>query len=126
LAFKILQQTPLFDIFSEVGRRVFLPEGIFYWSGRAKKEAQYDATLGVAYAYEKDFIQGGDAEWVPCYLEYINDYFKNLKINELVPYASIPGIQDLRTLWKEWIVFKSLIAFPTEIYYYPRDNQWRH
>jgi aspartate/methionine/tyrosine aminotransferase len=105
--FTILKKTPLYNSFSELGKRISLPEGIFYWSGRSKKEADFIGTIGTAYAFEKDFINDGTSEWLPCYLADIKNYFKNLKINDLVPYASIAGIQDLRLIWKEWIIKKS-------------------
>ncbi|MBN1801946.1 MAG: aminotransferase class I/II-fold pyridoxal phosphate-dependent enzyme [Candidatus Lokiarchaeota archaeon] len=105
--FKILIKTPLWDAFSDLGRRIFLPEGIFYWSGRAKKEAELNATIGSAYGYERDFIEGGTEEWLPCYLDAIKPY-SNLKIDSLVPYASIGGVQAIREIWKKWIIKKSL------------------
>jgi len=105
--FTILKKTPLYNSFSELGKRIYLPEGIFYWSGRAKKEAEFVGTIGAAYAFEKDFIEEGTSEWLPCYLKDIKNYFKNLKINDLVPYASIAGLQELRLIWKDWILKKS-------------------
>ncbi|MFX0059260.1 MAG: aminotransferase class I/II-fold pyridoxal phosphate-dependent enzyme [Candidatus Hodarchaeota archaeon] len=106
--FAILKKTPLYKSFSELGKRIFLPEGIFYWSGRAKKEAEFIGTIGAAYAFEKDFIDDGSSEWLPCYLDDIKNYFKNLKIDELVPYASVSGLQELRMIWKDWLVKKSV------------------
>ncbi|MHA1670728.1 MAG: aminotransferase class I/II-fold pyridoxal phosphate-dependent enzyme [Promethearchaeota archaeon] len=106
---KILEKTPLFSAFSELGKRIYLPQGIFYWSERAKKEAELIGTIGAAYAYEDDFVKKGRSEWLPCYLEGINEYYKNLKINDLVPYAAISGISELRDIWKNWIIHKSLL-----------------
>jgi len=110
MQFEIIKKTPLYSVFSEVGKRVFLPQGIFYWSDRAKNEAELIGTIGAAYAHENDFIDGASSEWVPCYLEGIKEYFKNLTINDLVPYPSIPGISNLREIWKAWIIEKSLIT----------------
>lgn len=105
---KILENTPLYSTFSELGKRISLPQGVFYWSGRAKKEAELIGTIGTAYAHEDEFIKEGGSEWLPCYLEGINDYFKNLEMNDLVPYAPISGISELRDIWKNWIILKSL------------------
>jgi len=116
MEFKHIKKTPLYNAFSELGKRIFLPEGIFYWSGRAKKEAELIGTIGAAYGFEKDFIDGGSSEWVPCYLEDLKNYFKNLDIKELVPYASIAGIKELREIWKNWIVEKSLFDIKSENY----------
>ncbi len=106
---KILEKTPLYSAFSELGKRISLPQGIFYWSGRAKKEAELIGTLGAAYAYEDDFIKEGRSEWLPCYLNGIKEYFKNLDINDIVPYATISGVSELRDIWKNWIIHKSLL-----------------
>jgi aspartate/methionine/tyrosine aminotransferase len=107
MQFEIIKKTALFSSFSEVGKRVFLPQDVFYWSDRAKNEAELIGTIGAAYAYENDFIDGDSKEWVPCYLEGIKNYFKNITVNDLVSYPSIPGINNLRELWKEWIIEKS-------------------
>ena len=115
MEFNVLPKTPLYKAFSEVGKRINLPDGIFYWSGRAKSEAEYSATLGVAYGYEKDFIPGGSSEWLPCYLNSIHSHFHEFDINNLVPYAPIPGIANLRLAWKEVIVKKSPLNDPHEI-----------
>jgi len=107
MEFKYLEKTPLYKAFSELGKRIFLPQGIFYWSGRAKNEAEINGTIGTAYGYEKDFIEGGTEEWVPCYLKDIKNYSK-LSIKEIVPYASIGGLPDIREIWKNWLIKKSL------------------
>jgi aspartate/methionine/tyrosine aminotransferase len=106
--FEILKKTPLYETLSERGKRISLPEGIFYWSGRAKKEAEYIGTIGEAYAYKKDFLNDDSISWIPCYLKYIDEYLDELDIKDLVTYASIPGLDELRNIWKKWIIKKSL------------------
>ncbi|TKJ21657.1 MAG: hypothetical protein CEE42_13680 [Promethearchaeota archaeon Loki_b31] len=108
MEFEIIKKTPLYKALSELGKRIYLPQGVFYWAGRAKKEAEIMGTLGSAFGYEKDFIEGGTSEWVPCYLEDIKNYTK-LNINEIVPYPKISGLEGLKTIWKNWIIEKSLI-----------------
>lgn len=108
MEFEIIKKTPLYKALSELGKCIYLPQGVFYWAGRAKKEAEIMGTLGSAFGYEKDFIEGGTSEWVPCYLEDIKNYTK-LNINEIVPYPKISGLEDLKTIWKNWIIEKSLI-----------------
>ncbi len=108
MEFKIIKRTPLYKALSELGKRIYLPQGVFYWAGRAKKEAEIMGTLGSAFSYEKDFIEGGTSKWVPCYLEDIKNYTK-LNINEIVPYPKISGLEELKTIWKNWIIEKSLI-----------------
>ena len=108
MEFEIIKKTPLYKALSELGKRIYLPQGIFSWAARAKKEAEIMGTLGSAFGYEKDFIEGGTSEWVPCYLEDIKNYTK-FNINEIVPYSKISGLEELKTIWKNWIVEKSLI-----------------
>jgi len=108
MEFKYLKKTPLYKAFSELGKRIFVPEGIFYYSNRAKKEAEINGTIGTAYGFEKDFIDGGSNEWIPCYLDGIKNYIGNAHVKDFVPYAPIGGVQDTRELWKEWIIKKSL------------------
>ncbi|MFX0104150.1 MAG: aminotransferase class I/II-fold pyridoxal phosphate-dependent enzyme [Candidatus Hodarchaeota archaeon] len=109
MGFNIIQKTPLYNAFSDIGKRIFLPEGIFYWSGRAKNEAELNSTIGVAYGFEKDFIDGGESEWLPCYLKDIMEY-SSLSVKEIIPYASIGGLQETRKIWKNWIIHKSLYS----------------
>ncbi|MBD3194708.1 MAG: aminotransferase class I/II-fold pyridoxal phosphate-dependent enzyme [Candidatus Lokiarchaeota archaeon] len=104
--FKIIQSTPIFNALSSLGKEISLPDGIFYWAGRAKKEAEILGTIGAAFGFEKDFIDGGSENWVPCYLDGIKEY-SSLNISNIVPYASIGGVNELRDLWKTWIIEKS-------------------
>ena len=30
--FEILEKTSLYDAFSDLGKRIFLPDGVFYWA----------------------------------------------------------------------------------------------
>ncbi|MBY8984840.1 MAG: aminotransferase class I/II-fold pyridoxal phosphate-dependent enzyme [Candidatus Lokiarchaeota archaeon] len=106
MEFKYLQKTPLYSALSDLGKRIFLPDGIFYWSGRAKKEAEIIGTIGSAFGFERDFVDGGGADWMPCYLNEISEY-SNLGIKNIVPYASIGGLNETRELWKNWVLQKS-------------------
>ncbi|MFX0144723.1 MAG: aminotransferase class I/II-fold pyridoxal phosphate-dependent enzyme [Candidatus Hodarchaeota archaeon] len=107
MKFSVIQKTPLYNAFSEIGKRIFLPDGIFYWAKRAREEAELIGTLGAAYGFENDFIDGGSRDWLPCYLREITDYSK-LTIKEVVPYTSIGGLKETREIWKGWIIHKSL------------------
>ncbi len=117
--FKILNKTPLYNALSILGKRIFLPDGIFYWSGRAKKEAELIGTIGTAFGFEKDFIDGGTDEWVPCYFKNLIDY-TDLNVRDIVPYASIGGLSDIRETWKRWIIKKSLYSDDKEKEYIER------
>ncbi len=107
MEFEVTKKTPLYNALSEQGKRIYLPQGIFHWSGRAKKEAEISGTLGSAFGYEKDFIEGGSSEWLPLYLEDIKNFTK-LSIKEIVPYSQVSGLEELKTHWKKWLIKKSL------------------
>ncbi|MFW9875682.1 MAG: aminotransferase class I/II-fold pyridoxal phosphate-dependent enzyme [Candidatus Thorarchaeota archaeon] len=106
MEFSILKKTPLYNAYSKLGRRLFLPQGIFFWSERAKKEAELIGTIGSAYGFEKDFIERGSSEWLPCYINEISEY-TSLNVKQIVPYASIGGLNETREIWKEWIIRKA-------------------
>jgi len=106
MEFEMIKKSPLYNILSEQGKRIYLPQGVFHWSGRAKKEAEIMGTLGSAFGFEEDFIEGGAPEWVPLYLEDIKKYTK-FNVNEIVPYPQISGLEDLKNSWKNWIIKKS-------------------
>ncbi|MGQ4873813.1 MAG: aminotransferase class I/II-fold pyridoxal phosphate-dependent enzyme [Promethearchaeia archaeon] len=106
MEFKILEKTPLWNCLSQLGKRIFLPEGIFYWSGRAKSEAELIGTIGSAFGFEKDFIENGSEAWEPCYLKTFMEY-TSLDPRSVVPYAQIGGLKELRELWLDWIIKKS-------------------
>jgi aspartate/methionine/tyrosine aminotransferase len=106
MEFNILKNTPLYSAYSDLGKRLFLPQGIFYWSGRAKKEAELIGTIGSAFGFEKDFIDGGSSDWLPCYLDELSDFF-SINVKQIVPYASIGGLNEIREIWKDWIIKKA-------------------
>ena len=113
MEFEIIKKSPLYNALSEQGKRIYLPQGVFHWSGRAKKEAEIMGTLGSAFGFEEDFIEGGASEWVPLYLEDIKNYTK-FNVTEVVPYAKISGLADLKNLWKNWIIKKSCYKLDSE------------
>ncbi|NHJ21526.1 MAG: aminotransferase class I/II-fold pyridoxal phosphate-dependent enzyme [Candidatus Lokiarchaeota archaeon] len=113
MQFEVIKKTPLYSALSEQGKRIYLPQGIFYWSGRGKKEAEINSTLGSAFGYENSFIEGGTSEWVPFYLEDIKAY-STLSVNEVVSYSKVSGLEDLISIWKKWLIKKSLLDIESE------------
>lgn len=105
MAFKILPKTPIYTALSKMGKELFQPDGIFYWSGRAKKEAEFNATIGTAVGPETDFIEGGRTKNVAYYLPLIKKYI-TIEPEKLVDYAPINGMPDLRKIWANWVIFK--------------------
>ena len=78
---------------------IFTPEQ----SAQLQAEAEIIGTIGTAYGFEKDFINGGSSDWLPCYLKEISNY-SNLTVKQIVPYASIGGGIEPRKIWKNWIL----------------------
>jgi aspartate/methionine/tyrosine aminotransferase len=103
--FKYIQKTPLWAAFSKLGQRIFVPDGIFYWSGRAKKESKINATIGTAYGTQGDLCGTDDPTWTILYVKKVAEKF-NIPPNEISEYAPIGGIPELRQAWKEWVVYK--------------------
>ena len=106
MKFDLLMNTPIFKAFSEMGKNIFQPNGIFYWAGRAKKEADVNATIGTAVGPETDLIADGRDLKVPYYLPEIKDYI-TLNPEQYVPYAPIAGLPALREAWTNWVIFKA-------------------
>lgn len=79
---------------SSIGRDIYLPQGIFYWSGRAKTEAEINGTAGIAQ----------DDDGTISHLA-IAEEFAGRKIMERVAkanvfgYAPIEGVLALRQKW---------------------------
>ncbi len=105
MEFDTLKKTPIFQSFSSVGKRIFQPNGILYWTGRAKKAAEINATIGTAVGPENDIILDGRGKALPYYLPELKDYI-NIEPERLTAYAPIAGIPPFRELWKQWIVYK--------------------
>src|SRR6056297_2026245 len=108
MEFEILPNTPIYEAFSDMGRRIYQPDGIFYWAGRAKKESDLSGTVGTAMGTESQFIEGGRDKFVPFYLPELKEYI-NLEPERFVSYASMAGLAKLRDLWEEWVVYKGKV-----------------
>ena len=110
MEFHILPKTPLNSAFSKLGKEIYLPDGIFYWSGRAKNEAEFNATIGTATGPETDILPNGRSKTLTYYLPAIKKYI-NLEPEKLAEYAPINGVMELRKLWADWIIFKGSYFF---------------
>ncbi|MBI4994571.1 aminotransferase class I/II-fold pyridoxal phosphate-dependent enzyme [Candidatus Peregrinibacteria bacterium] len=94
MTFDALNKTSIWNAFSSLGRDIYLPQGIFYWSGRAKAEAEINGTAGVAQ----------DDDGTISHLA-VAEQFAGQKIMERVPkanifgYAPIEGLASLRQKW---------------------------
>ncbi len=83
----------VYEMLSEIGREIYMPEGIVTQGNEAKQKAtKFNATIGIATANKR-----------PMYLESIYNNFAGFTPEEVFPYANTPGVAELRTLWKEKI-----------------------
>lgn len=93
----VLKGTIADFLFSDLGKRMYFPNGIIAQSGEAKKLGKTaNGTIGMT------VIDGH-----PAMLESIHKFVPNFSENELVAYAPTAGNLELRNLWKEKIIEKN-------------------
>ena len=84
-------------LMSDMGKRLYFPNGIISQGGEAAKDAHFaNGTIGMAVA------QG-----TPIELESYKKNMPSLSPRETVAYAKTAGNPDLRALWKEKIIEKN-------------------
>ena len=84
----------IYEMLSDLGRKLYFPKGILSQSGEAKKLAtKYNATIGIA-------TEGGK----PMFLPSAYKFFNNISPKELFLYAPASGVPQLREKWKEKMV----------------------
>jgi len=106
MEFTALENARNSDAMSYCGRGIFLPQGIFFWSGRAKKEADINATIGSAKGKRSDFLADGDGRISTFYIPSIMKALREVDPEKLVPYAPISGVPRFRDAWRSWIIRK--------------------
>ncbi|MCF2141435.1 MAG: aminotransferase class I/II-fold pyridoxal phosphate-dependent enzyme [Candidatus Lokiarchaeota archaeon] len=107
--FPLLQQTPVFESFSDVGKRIFHPNGIFYWANRAKTEGEYNATIGSAFGIETDMIPTGRDKKIVYSMPGLQKYL-NIEPERVASYAPVAGVSAFRDLWEAWVIKKGEMA----------------
>jgi len=106
MEFKELKNVGLFNILSKRGKEVFMPQGVFHWVNRAKKEASIDATIGVGRGLKSEISSTASSDPSVLYLPSIDAMFNGLEPEEIFPYASPTGLPAFRQVWKEWQIWK--------------------
>jgi aspartate/methionine/tyrosine aminotransferase len=106
MEFKALKEIGLFELLSKRGKEVFMPQGVFHWVNRAKKEASIDATIGVGRGLKSEIIGTSSSDPTVLYLPSIDAMFNGLEPEEVYPYASPTGLPAFRQAWKEWQIWK--------------------
>jgi len=92
------KDSAILDLFSEYGKRIYVPKGIIVQASQAKKKAsKYNATIGITTTHSK-----------PMYIESIKDQFSNNFLsNELFSYSPMGGNAELREIWKKEMIKKN-------------------
>jgi aspartate/methionine/tyrosine aminotransferase len=110
----ILKQTPIFRCLSGLGKRMYLPQGIFYWAQLAKKAVSDDpanainATIGDATGTElNEYLDIPRDRRITFFLKNITEYLSpDIDASTISSYAPITGLPELRSKWKDWIIEK--------------------
>ncbi|MDQ0164110.1 aminotransferase class I/II-fold pyridoxal phosphate-dependent enzyme [Bacillus horti] len=87
----------VFELLSELGKKLYYPKGILTQSAEAKEKAhRFNATIGIA-------IEGD----TPMHLSAIQDHLSDYDPKDLYPYASPAGKPELRQAWKEKMLLEN-------------------
>ena len=87
----------LYEMLSDLGRRLYFPKGILAQSAEAKEKAhRFDATIGIA-------REGGK----PMFLPAVMEHFADLSPAEALAYAPATGRPDLRAQWRAQLLAKN-------------------
>lgn len=105
--FPALQQAGVLDFFSEYGKQIYNPTGIFYWTGRSKAEAKINATIGSAMGRAKDIFENGDDKKITYCIPSIRKNFPEMSTEEVFPYAPEAGVPTFREAWRAWLLKKA-------------------
>lgn len=105
--FPALRHTGAAAFFSEFGKRMHNPQGILYWTRKARAAARINATIGSARGRESAvFPDGGDREITLC-TPLIHSFFHGLDTEEVVPYTPETGAPAFRAAWRRWILSRA-------------------
>ncbi len=85
MEFKALKEIGLFELLSKLGKRVFMPQGVFHWVHRAKKEATIDATIGVGRGLKSEISENASSDPTVLHLPSIEAMFNGLEPEEIFP-----------------------------------------
>ena len=87
----------IYEMLSELGKRIYFPKGILSQSAEAKdKASRFDATIGIAKENGK-----------PMYLPSIMEHFPTLSPADALTYAPATGRPDLRAKWRDLLLAKN-------------------
>ena len=105
--FPALTRTGAIAFFSEYGKTIYNPQGILYWTRKAKAKARINATIGSARGPESAvYPDGGDREITLC-APLIHSFFNELETEEIFPYTPETGTPAFRSAWRKWILARA-------------------
>ena len=105
--FPALTRTGAMEFFSEFGKTIYNPQGILYWTRKAKAKARINATIGSARGPESTvYPDGGEREITLC-APLIHSFFNGLETEEIFPYTPETGTPAFRSAWRKWILSRA-------------------
>ena len=105
--FPALTRTGALEFFSEFGKTIYNPQGILYWTRKAKAKARINATIGSARGPEGAvYPEAGRREITLC-APLIHSYFQGLETEEIFPYTPETGTPAFRSAWRNWILARA-------------------
>ena len=105
--FPALTRTGALEFFSEFGKTIYNPQGILYWTRKAKTKARINATIGSARGPEGAvYPEGGKREITLC-APLIHSFFQGLETEEIFPYTPETGTPAFRSAWRKWILARA-------------------
>ena len=107
MEFNALKKVGAIDFFSDYGKMIYNPTGIFYWTGRSKTEARINATIGAAQGKKSVVFDDGDDAKITLCIPSIQKNFPGLGVEEIFPYAPEVGLPAFRQAWKSWMLKKA-------------------
>jgi aspartate/methionine/tyrosine aminotransferase len=91
------ENSNVYGMLSDFGKRLFFPKGILSQSAEAKEKAnKFDATIGIARENGK-----------PMFLQSIMQHFPTLSPADALTYAPATGRPDLRKKWRDLLLAKN-------------------
>ena len=102
------EQSPnSYDVLSDLGKRLYMPEGIIFQSAQSSKHAkECNASIGIATENLGFETEGkiSTENLGPMVLGSVKSFFQNLDMNEIFNYAPTAGSLKLRQYWHSKIV----------------------
>ena len=105
--FPALTHTGAIDFFSDFGKLIYNPQGILYWTRKARDKARINATIGSARGPEKTVYPGGGDHEITLCTPLIHSFFNGLETEEIFPYTPETGTPAFRSAWRKWILSRA-------------------